>query len=267
VADINLDNGLFLLDTVNGNVEMYSGDISLVANDSLNLLSTSDLQVTSATATVTTGNLEGLVYTDDYSATFVNNSLVSKFYVDSVIDSATSNITSYLYEIGQYGQCGIIFHRYKDGGEEYYLEVDIEDLSTSEKWSNVESTLIGSSAQSSWNGASNSVSIINQLGHTGSAAKLCDDKLSGYNDWYLPSFDELSLLWQNRFNVNRTLSGNSYIGSIVGAYEIGPNSYWSSTELNSNLALPFDFASGGLASTLQKGAFYRVRAIRKFNTN
>jgi hypothetical protein len=47
----------------------------------------------------------------------------------------------------------------------------------------------------------------------------------GQSDWYLPSIDELSLLWNNRFNVNKTLF------TINGATELKFNAlYFSSTE-------------------------------------
>jgi hypothetical protein len=41
------------------------------------------------TGSVTSTSLEGLVYTDDYTGTFVTNSLITKQYVDSAIDNST----------------------------------------------------------------------------------------------------------------------------------------------------------------------------------
>ncbi|HPR33679.1 MAG TPA: DUF1566 domain-containing protein, partial [Prolixibacteraceae bacterium] len=83
------------------------------------------------------------------------------------------------------------------------------------------------------------------------------DWVSGaYSDWYLPSLDELSLLWHNRFNVNKTLtiiSGASLLP--VAAY------YWSSTEVNSDFAWYFDY---GFANFKSKASTYYVRAVRRF---
>ena len=84
------------------------------------------------------------------------------------------------------------------------------------------------------------------------------------NDWYLPAIEELSLLWQNRFNVNRTLSGNSSFGTILGATQIGYNNYWCSTENGDNFAWYFrrngDSFPGG-----NKSDTNYVRAVRKFS--
>jgi hypothetical protein len=179
--------------------------------------------------------------------------------------AVSSNV--FQYEIGEYveDEGGVIFHRYLDGGNENYLVVDTTDLSTNSAWSNVTSTLIGSTAQSTWDGLSNSNAIVAQVGFTSGAAKLClDSTNNSQTDWYLPAIDELSLLWQNRFNVNRTLLGNSSYGSISGATQIGYNFYWSSTESDSLTAWHFRF-SNGYASNASKPTTFYVRAVRKFS--
>jgi hypothetical protein len=182
-------------------------------------------------------------------------------------DLLAVNNNGFTYEIGQYvsSEGGVIFHRYIDNGIQYYLVVDTTNLSTSSSWSNVTSTLIGSAAQSTWDGLSNSNAIVGQSGFTSGAAKLClDSTNNSKTDWYLPAIDELSLLWQNRFNVNRTLSGNSSHGSISGATQILHNIYWSSTEADSGSAWVF-FFNGGAASDDNKVSTYYVRAVRKFS--
>jgi len=178
-----------------------------------------------------------------------------------------NRISEYTYEIGEYvpSEGGVIFHRYLDDGLENYLVVDITDLSTSEVWSNINSTLIGPTAQSTWNGSGNTSAIINQAGATTGAAFLCNASTNGgKNDWYLPAIDELNLLWQNRFNVNKTLSGNSSYGTIIGATLILYNFYWSSTEFDNSIAWRFLFNSGGSAGNFKSNQHY-VRAVRKFS--
>ena len=132
-------------------------------------------------------------------------------------------------------------------------------------WSNVTSNIIGTSAQSLWDGLNNSIAIINQSGHTNSAAKFCLDLVLGdYNDWYLPSIDELSILWQNRFNVNKTLS--TIVGGVIFSNEICEaefSKYWSSTEYFQTMSWYFNFCSGA-AINEQKINSYQVRAIRAF---
>lgn len=188
--------------------------------------------------------------------------------LESIVDYVCNlPITDYTYEIGQYVEekGGVIFHRYKDGTNENYLVVDTTDISSSSFWSNIDNVAIGATAQSTWDGLSNSDAIVAQAGFTSGAANGClISTNNGQTDWYLPAIDELSLLWQNRFNVNRTLSGNSSFGSIPGATQIGYNTYWSSTEYNNLSAWFFYFDDG--AAYGNKSTTYYVRAVRKFTT-
>ena len=81
------------------------------------------------------------------------------------------SIPSYnLRDIGQAG--GLIF--WKSGNN--YLEAAPSDQGLSLNWSNI-NTLIGATAQGTAIGAgqANTTAIINQVGHTDSAAKLCND--------------------------------------------------------------------------------------------
>ena len=114
------------------------------------------------------------------------------------------NFTHYIGE--QFGG-GVIFHLFKDAqGVEHGLIVDKTDLSTSQVWSNIDQTLIGPSAQSSWDGLSNSNAIVGQAGHTSSAAALClNSTNNGQSDWYLPAIDEQERLYQNSLEVNSSL--------------------------------------------------------------
>src|SRR5574344_1593104 len=159
------------------------------------------------------------------------------------------NFTHYIGE--EYGG-GVIFHLWKDNaGVEHGLIVALTDQSISQAWSNVTYTEIGTSAQSSWDGLSNSNSIVGQAGHTSSAAKLCLDLVSGgQSDWYLPSIQELNMLWNNYYTVTRALS------QISGATQLSNSAYWSSSESNNNIdyvypAWYFNF-DGGLTSSRSK---------------
>ena len=160
--------------------------------------------------------------------------------------------------IGELYGGGVIFHLWKDSaGVEHGLIVALDDQSPSQIWSNV-SPLIGPSAQSSWEGLSNSNAVVGQTGHTNSAAKLCLDLVSGgQSDWYLPSIQELNMLWSNYYTVARALL------QIVGATQIRPADYWSSTECYNNGAWYFSFHYGA-PSYVIKYDVNSVRAVRAF---
>ena len=178
---------------------------------------------------------------------------------ESIVGGGTGGggFTHYIGE--EFGE-GVIFHLWKDNaGVEHGLIVDKTDLSTGQIWSNVSTTLIGTSAQSPWDGLSNSNAIVGQAGHTSSAAALClNSTNNGQSDWYLPSIDELSLLWHSRFNVNKTLSA-------IGGATVLPisASYWSSTEDGSGTAWRQYFANG-LQNGANKSSANNVRAVRAF---
>jgi len=155
---------------------------------------------------------------------------------------------------------GVIFYLWKDAqGVEHGLIVDKTNLSTSQVWSNIDSTLVGTSAQSTWDGLSNSNAIVMQAGHTNSAAALCLNSTNGgQSDWYLPSIDELSLLWHNILDVDKSLS------NMGGAMPLlNTSSYSSSTEVNATEALVFSFFYG---HAYYDGKYlpHAVRAIRAF---
>jgi len=166
------------------------------------------------------------------------------------------NFTHYIGE--EYGG-GVIFHLWKDNaGVEHGLIVALTDQSTSQAWSNVTSAEIGTSAQSSWDGLSNSNSIVGQAGHTSSAAKLCLDLVSGgQSDWYLPSIQELNMLWNNYYTVSRALS------QISGATQLSKSVYWSSSESSNIYAWTFYFSYGD-SNLYSKYNTNYVRAVRAF---
>ena len=168
----------------------------------------------------------------------------------------TGNFTHYIGE--EFGG-GVVFCVWKDAqGQEHGLIVDKVDLSTGQAWSNITAVAIGLSAQSIWDGLSNSNAIVSQAGHTNSAAALCLNSTNGgQTDWYLPSFQELNMLWSNYFAVARTLS------QIQGATLLQPLSYWSSSELDVTTAVYLDFDYG---DAVNFGKFFPsyVRAVRAF---
>ena len=197
-------------------------------------------------------DLLAIVNYDVYSGTTKNIRVTDlKSYINS-------GITNYTYEIGQYvpSEGGVVFHRDTYGGQENYLVVDINDLSTSSVWSNIDSVSCG--ADSLWRGGANTEIIINQLGTTSGAAFLCVSSTSGgVGNWYLPAIQELNRLWDNMLEVSRgleTASGSQLLFDV----------YWSSTEYNNSNAFCFLFEQG-YASPSSKSYSRCVRAVRKFS--
>ena len=169
-----------------------------------------------------------------------------------------AGVGGFIHWIGQEFGGGVIFHLFKDAqGVEHGLIVDKTDLSTN-VWSNVNQIEIVPSAQSSWDGLSNSNAIVGQAGHTSSASALCLNLTNGgQSDWYLPSVQELNMLWNNYYTVARSLS------QISGATQLQQAAYWSSTETGANGAWSCNFYNG-FASSLNKGNAAYVRAVRAF---
>jgi hypothetical protein len=153
--------------------------------------------------------------------------------------------------IGEHYQGGIIF--YVDSSGQHGLIAAPVDQSVSASWSNVTNILIGPSAQSYTNGLSNTNAIIAQPGHVQSAANICKSyNGGGYNDWYLPSRQELLMLQANSYGI----AGISYVCC---------SNYWSSTEYDATQAIELSFFTNSIGSSPKGSAFqFRVRAIRRF---
>ncbi len=76
-------------------------------------------------------------------------------------------------------------------------------------------------------------------------------------DWYLPSIDELSILWHNRFHANKALNAGGFTLLSNSAY------YWSSTETSTAYAFCLGLSLGSTNSN-SKFSAYSVRAVRAF---
>ena len=75
--------------------------------------------------------------------------------------------------------------------------------------------------------------------------------------WYLPSVDELGLLWHSRYYVNKTARAVASTLLSTTAY------YWSSTEYSATYAFDFNFGFGS-AYDNNKTSTYSVRGVRAF---
>jgi hypothetical protein len=195
----------------------------------------------------------------NYNITGVSQLLSVPYAMHATSASVISGAVSFKHYIGEAFGGGVIFQLWKDEkGEEHGLVVATTDLSANNTWSNMSSVAVGNNAQSVWDGLTNSNAIVAQSGHLTSAAKLCIDWTDGgFSDWYLPSIQELTVLWNNYNVVARALNGISGAKPMLSGY------YWSSSEVESNIAWGYYFSAGG-AGTQLKPDKHAVRAIRAF---
>jgi hypothetical protein len=151
------------------------------------------------------------------------------------------------FYLGQDTLGGIVYYLYKDrNGNQKGLIVSKTE--TSSAWQSLQSA---TGANRSWDGPFNTARITNSPARTW--------LLNNFDDeWYLPSIDELSLLYHNRFHVNAALS--------TGGHTLLSNTmeYWSSTEANAANAHNFHFLYGSAYLATNKSNSYNVRAIRAF---
>ncbi|HET9055951.1 MAG TPA: DUF1566 domain-containing protein [Chitinophagaceae bacterium] len=176
-----------------------------------------------------------------------------------LVGPVSGSFTHYAGEL--YGG-GIVFHVYRGSdGAEHGLIVSLTDIGgTGVQWG-LNGTDIPN-CESTWNGASNTSAIINAGGLPTNAAGLCDNFVAGgQNDWYLPSITELSKLWDNLYNVNKTLSVTAGASVIEGNHY-----YWSSTEADTQTfnASTLLFFTGQAVPLSKNSTLCLIRAVRAF---
>lgn len=179
--------------------------------------------------------------------------------------------------IGDYFKGGIVFYILKQGDIGYDLNVKHELIAGVEgqfqynpggaylslRWDNnntntptyARDTAVGT-------GKSNTNKIVNALGNESYAyaTSYCTSSYRGsypytYNDWYLPSKNELKLMYKN---IGCGATGTNYnVGKFANLF------YWSSSEVSDSSAYSVDFGSGSLV-TMEKFQSNLICPIRSF---
>ena len=148
--------------------------------------------------------------------------------------------------VGDFYQGGVVF--YIDGSGKHGLIAAANDQSTGAPWYNGSNIVTGATGTAIGTGRSNTTRIVQAQGEGGYAAKLCDDLvLNGYSDWFLPSKEELNLLYQNK--------------TVIGGFS--NNAYWSSSEWSDRNAWYQRFDTG-YQNADRKADTRGVRAVRAF---
>lgn len=93
LIDLNYLNNSILISTTN-NYNNNLAYLQMATNSTI--LKTEYLQINATSSTVTSGDRKGIVYNSDYSSTFVNESLVTKRYVDANAGSYLTHRVAYV---------------------------------------------------------------------------------------------------------------------------------------------------------------------------
>ena len=185
-----------------------------------------------------------------------------------------SSLFSFGHYIGERYGGGIVAAVWREGEDEKVLIVAETDIavdtpsgpSYTPAWSYgvANSTLIGSSAQSKYNGYLNTAAIVAQtisLGTTYAAAVGAAAYRGGdFEDWYLPSYYELNQVFNNMAIINKVINSDTLITT---------STYLTSTEYSSGNAYVFSEWGGYGTSTFTvggKNSLGRVRPVRKEST-
>lgn len=153
------------------------------------------------------------------------------------------------YAVRDKHSSGLIF--YVDESGKHGLVADFTDLADAE-WGCYHSQLSGANGVAIGAGVQNTNDIISECTQADIAALLCHNSTrNGYSDWYLPSNDELRLMFDNLF-----------LDSNPGCFK--PSYYWSSTQGINENAYTLYCCGTGKINPQDKSNIFHVRAVRAF---
>ncbi len=180
---------------------------------------------------------------------------------------ATGSNSSTTYSVGDFAQGGVVFYVDETGQHGLVCAKTDQDGGSGISWyagtyGNTQAKGDGPFAGE----ANTSIIIAAQvaIGDDGStyAARICNELQiteggKTYGDWYLPSKEELKLMYRNKAVIDATAGANGGSGFASHYY------YWSSTEFDDYAAWELSF-NVGYPSTSYKVTPERVRAVRAF---
>ena len=152
-----------------------------------------------------------------------------------------------LLGIGLSWEGGIIFYLNSSG---LHGLVAAETDQGNATWGCISTLITGADGTAVGTGNQNTLDIVSGCPTAGIAAKICNDLvLNTYSDWFLPSKDELGLMYTNLKQSG--LGGFSLVN------------YWSSSESSNDYSYKQNFSTGS-AGTSTKDVSYNIRAARAF---
>ena len=156
-----------------------------------------------------------------------------------------------IYTIGQAALGGIVAYINGGGtsGTSGFI-VSSVDIASTLTWGCRGTSIPGATGTAIGTGKANTAAILAGCPTRPIAASACATYTGGgYSDWYLPSYDELNVLYNNRV-----------------ALSIGNNFYWTSSQADANSAYYQYFGNGARSNTFKDNDFGggQIRAIRDF---
>jgi hypothetical protein len=193
----------------------------------------------------------------------VNTDSIGIYYITFTASNENQSIeknrkVTVLANYGDYYQGGLVFHYFEPNetgfvsGEIHGLISAANDQSSGLAWGCNSQDIITS--DNIGYGISNTMEIVNQCNENNTAAKICHDlQLNGFDDWFLPSKNEIQLMYNNLH-----LNG-------MGSFSNTPGSsyYWSSSQFN-NYSAWYNYFNINYSTTGSKTGTLKVRAIRQF---
>ena len=138
-----------------------------------------------------------------------------------------------------------------------YLEAAPSDQSGGAKWGCFRREVPGARGTAVGTGRQNTADILAVCDEPGSAAYLCANLvLNGIGGWFLPSTDELVLMYENL----RAMG----LGNFRDVGLLDNFTYWASSQVSADMAVHVDFPDLGRVHGDDKDFPRRVRAIRAF---
>lgn len=161
----------------------------------------------------------------------------------------------YTPAIGDYYLGGVVFYLDGSGGG---LVCALSDQSSGAEWGCYGTEITGADGTAIGTGAQNTIDIEAGCATSGTAADICANlSLNVYDDWFLPSKDELNEMYQNIAAIDATAIANG------GTAFVSTTAYWSSSEFTNNKAWRHLF-TGNIQFLNDKNYTFRVRAVRAF---
>lgn len=191
------------------------------------------------------------VITATVSATGAANTATVTINLNDVIEALPATV-------GEFRDGGVVFWvDPTDNTKGLVCAITNQNSSMTVAWGCLGSD-IGATDTAIGTGATNTATIVaNSCSASGTAAKIISDLvLNGYDDWFLPSKDELNEMYLNRDIINTTAGANG-----GGNFSQG---YWSSSEGASDIQAWAHIFDTNLQVDTNRGNLIRIRAVRAF---